>query len=143
VRLKRFLEMRGSDVGPWERLPALPALWVGLLYDDTSLDAAWQMVKGWSAAQRQQLRDEVPRLGLKARIDGRSLQDIAVECLALARAGLKRRNRLDRDGRDETRHLDPLDEIVAAGRTPAEVLLTRFHGPWGGSVEPVYREYVF
>jgi len=143
VRLKRFLEMRGSDVGPWERLPALPALWVGLLYDDASLDAAWQMVKGWSAVQRQQLRDEVPRLGLKAKIDGRALQDIAADCLALARAGLKRRNRLDRDGRDETRHLDPLDEIVAAGRTPAEVLLASFHGPWGGSVEPVYREHVF
>ena len=143
VRLKRFLEMRGSDVGPWERLPALPALWVGLLYDDASLDAAWQMVKGWSAAQRQQLRDDVPRLGLAAKIDGRTLREIAADCLALARAGLKRRSRLDRDGRDETRHLDPLDEIVAAGRTPAEVLLARFHGPWGGSVEPVYREYVF
>src|SRR5689334_8357465 len=92
VRLKRFLEMRGSDAGPWRRLPALPALWVGLLYDDASLDAAWQMVKGWSAAQRQQLRDEVPRLGLKAKIDGRTLHEIAADCLALARSGLKRRN---------------------------------------------------
>ena len=99
--------------------------------------------EGLECGERQQLRDDVPRLGLKAKIGGRTLQDIAADCLALARAGLKRRNRLDRDGRDETRHLDPLDQIVAAGQTPAEELLARFHGPWGGSVEPVYREYMF
>jgi len=143
VRLKRYLEMRGSDGGPWERIPALPALWVGLLYDDASLDSAWQMVKGWSAAERQQLRDDVPRLGFKAKIGGRTLPDIAADCLALARSGLKRRNLLDRDGRDEARHLEPLEQIVAAGQTPAEQLLAKFHGAWNGSVEPAYREYAF
>src|SRR5262245_8198538 len=126
VRLKRYLEMRGSDVGPWERVPALPALWVGLLYDDASLDAAWQIVKDWNAAERQQLRDDVPRLGLKARIRNRSLRDVAIDCLDLAQAGLKRRNRLDRDGRDESRHLEPLHEIVASGVTPAEHLLAKY-----------------
>lgn len=143
VRLKRYLEMRGSDGGPWERLPALPAFWVGILYDDASLDAAWQMVKGWSAEERQQVRDDVPKLGLKAKVGNRTLLEIARDCLDLARAGLKRRNRLDRNGRDETYHLEPLEQIVAAGQTPAEELLCKFRGPWNGSIDPVYREYVF
>ena len=143
VRLKRYLEMRGSDSGPWERLPALPALWVGLLYDHQSLDAAWQMVKGWTAEQRQQLRDDVPRLGLKARIGNRTLLDVSRDCLALARQGLKRRNRLDRDGRDESWHLEPIEQIAADAQTPAEQMLVKYHGVWGGSVDPVYREYVF
>jgi glutamate--cysteine ligase len=143
VRLKRYIEMRGSDNGAWEQVPALPAFWVGLLYDDVSLDAAWRLVKDWSAEERQKARDEVPRLGLKAKVRGRTLQEIAADCLALARAGLKRRNRLDRDGRDEGRHLEPLEQIVAAGQTPAELLLAKYHGPWGGSVEPAYRENRF
>jgi glutamate--cysteine ligase len=99
-------------------------------------------VKGWSAEQRQQLRDDVPRLGFKAKIEGRTLLDIAADCLTLARAGLKRRNQLD-GNRDETKHLEPLEQIVASGQTPAEVLLSRFHGVWNGSVDPAYREYAF
>src|SRR5450432_2172164 len=104
VRLKRYLEMRGADGVPWGRLPALPAFWVGLLYDDTSLDAAWEIVKHWNAGERQALRDDVPRFGFKARIKGRYLFEVAKECLAVAQAGLRRRGRIDRAGRDETRH---------------------------------------
>ena len=143
VRLKRYLEMRGSDSGPSERLPALSAFWAGILYDDASLDAAWQIAKDWTAEQRQRLRDDVPRLGFKAQIGGRSLGDIAKECLGLAHAGLRRRNRLDGEGRDESRHLEPLDRIADAGRTAAEEMLIKFHGPWRQSVEPAYREYAF
>jgi len=143
VRLKRYLEMRGSDGGPWNRLPALPAFWVGLLYDETSLDAAWQIAKDWSAEERQQLRDDVPRLGLKAMIGGRYVFEIARDCLVLAHAGLRRRARIDRDGRDETRYLEPLDAIVATGRTPAEDMLEKFNAAWNGSVEPAYEEYAF
>ncbi len=113
VRLKRYLEMRGADAGPWAKLCALPALWVGLLYDRQSLDAAWQIAKDWTADERQQLRDEVPRLGLKARIGGRTVQDIARDVLALSRAGLVRRRQLDSQGRDETRFLAPLEEVIA------------------------------
>jgi glutamate--cysteine ligase len=143
VRLKRYLEMRGSDAGPWRRLPALPAFWVGILYDDASLDAAWDLVKGWTAGERQQLRDEVPRLGFAATIRGRRMLDLARECLALAHAGLKRRKRLDHEGRDETRYLGPLDEFVGRGITPAEELLEKFNAAWGGSVEPVFTEYAY
>jgi glutamate--cysteine ligase len=143
VRLKRYLEMRGADAGPWRRLPSFAALWVGLLYDESCLDAAWDLVKDWTADERQTLRDEVPRLGFKATIRGRSVLDLARDCLALAGAGLKRRTRLDVDGCDETRHLEPLAEIVAQGRTPAEELLEKFHGPWGGSVDPVFTEYAY
>jgi glutamate--cysteine ligase len=143
VRLKRYLEMRGSDGGPWSRLPALPAFWVGLLYDGDCLDAAWDIVKTWNAHERQALRDDVTRLGFKARIKNRYLFEIARECLKLAHVGLQRRGRLDHEGRDETRHLEPLDRILEAGKTPAEELLDKFNGPWGGSVESAYSEYAF
>jgi glutamate--cysteine ligase len=143
VRLKRYLEMRGADGVPWGRLPALPAFWVGLLYDDTSLDAAWEIVKHWNAHERQSLRDDVPRLGFKARIRDHYLFEIARECLTLAHSGLRRRAHVDHLGRDETRYLEPLDRIIESGRTPAEEMLAKFHGPWHGSVEPAYDEYAF
>src|SRR3954453_6723432 len=143
VRLKRYLEMRGADSGPWARLTALPAFWVGLLYDDTSLDAAWDLVKGWTAEERQKLRDDVPTQALKAAIRGRSVRELAKECLALSEAGLKRRGFFDSHRRDETRYLEPLQESVARGTTPAEELLERYSGAWGGSVEPVFEEYAY
>ncbi|GGF69423.1 glutamate--cysteine ligase [Azorhizobium oxalatiphilum] len=143
VRLKRYLEMRGADAGPWAKLCALPAFWVGLLYDRQSLDQAWQLVKDWTAEQRQALRDDVPRLGLKAEIGGRSVHDIARDVLALSKAGLARRRHLDSQGRDETRFLCTLEEVVATGRTPADVLLERYHGAWQGSVEPAFEELAY
>jgi len=143
VRLKRYLEMRGSDAGPRPMLPALTAFWTGILYDDGALDAAWDMVKDWTAQERQQLRDDVPRLGFKAAVHGRSLLDITRDCLWLARAGLARRRKLDAKGNDETVHLRPLEEIAARGTTPAEELLARFHGPWNGSIDPVFRENMY
>jgi glutamate--cysteine ligase len=143
VRLKRYLEMRGSDAGQWLRLPALPAFWVGLLYDDACLDAAWDIVKSWTAEERQRLRDEVPRLGFRATICGRDLLSIARETLALARAGLVRRKKFDPYGADETRYLQPLEDLADRGETPAEELLRKFHGEWGRSVDPVFREYAY
>ncbi len=143
VRLKRILEMRGADAGPWRRLPALPAYWAGILYDDDSLAAAWDLVKGWSAEQRQRLRDEVPRLGLKAEIAGRTVLDLATDTLRIAQLGLARRRRLDSAGRDETYYLGVLEEFVTRAITPAEELLEKFYGPWGGSVEPVFTEYAY
>jgi glutamate--cysteine ligase len=143
VRLKRYIEMRGSDGGPWRRLPSLPAYWVGLIYDDANLEACWDIVKDWSAEERQKLRDDVPRLGFKAAVRGRTLLDLAKETLALAEQGLIRRKRLDHNGRDETRYLRPLQEIVARGITPAEELLAMYEGPWNGSVAPVYDEYAY
>jgi glutamate--cysteine ligase len=142
VRLKRYLEMRGADVGPTERLPALSAFWVGLLYDQACLDAAWDIVKGWSAEERQRLRDDVPRHGFKAATAGRTALDLARECLGLARAGLSRRAR-QCCGHDESLYLAPLDDIVGHGRSPAEELLEKFQGPWAGSVDPVFAEYAY
>jgi glutamate--cysteine ligase len=143
VRLKRYIEMRGSDGGPWRRLPSLPAFWVGLIYDDDNLAACWDIVKDWTAEERQTLRDDVPRLGFRATIRGRSLLDLAKQLLALSERGLVGRQRLDRNGRDETRYLRPLFEIVERGITPAEELLEKFHGPWNGSVEPIFDEYSY
>ena len=119
VRLKKFLEMRGADGGPWRRLCALPAFWVGLLYDSAALDGAWELAKGWSAEDRDRMRAEVPRLGLKARIGSRTVRDVAIDLLALSRAGLERRYRLNARGRTEAIFLDDLDEIAQSGLTPA------------------------
>jgi glutamate--cysteine ligase len=140
VRLKRYLEMRGADSGPRRRLASLPAFWVGLLYDDASLDAAWDLVKDWTAEERQRLRDDVPKLALRASIRGRSVRELAKDCRGIAHKGLARRARLDIGGRDESRHLETLDDIVARSVTPAEELIEKFKGPWGGSVEPVFTE---
>jgi glutamate--cysteine ligase len=142
VRLKRYLEMRGADVGPRPFLYALPAFTVGLLYDRAALDGAWQIVKAWSAEERAALRLDVPRLALEAKIAGRPLRDIAREVLALVRQGLVNRSRKDAQGRDESHFLDPLDNIVA-GRTQAEALLAKYWGEWGRSVQPAFSECAF
>src|SRR3954447_14946304 len=118
VRLKRYLEMRGADVGPPEHIVALSAFWVGLLYDDAALDGAWELVKSWTDQDRDRLRSDVPREALGATVAGRPVRDVARDALALSRQGLARRGRRDSAGRDETRYLDVLDEIVA-GQTLA------------------------
>ena len=139
VRLKSFLEMRGADGGPWSRICALPALWVGLLYDQTALDAAWDLVKDWDMEGRELLRASVPELGLDAPLPGGgTLRDIAGEVLSIARSGLAARGRLNAGGDNETGYLEPLAEIVAAGKVPAERLLDLYHGEWGGEVSRVY-----
>jgi glutamate--cysteine ligase len=141
VRLKSFLEMRGADGGPWNKICALPALWVGLLYDQAALDAAWDLVKGWDMAGREALRNAVPRLGLDAPLpNGGTLKDIAAEVLAIARAGLTARGKLNAAGDNETGYLAPLDEIVASGKVPAQRLLDKFHGEWDGDISRVYEE---
>jgi glutamate--cysteine ligase len=143
VRLKRYLEMRGADSGSLPNLLALPAFWVGLLYDDSCLDAAWDLVKDWSAEDRQQLRDDVPKQGLATKVHNRTVFEIATEALKLARAGLTRRKHLDAGGRDETRYLEVLEDRLARGTTAAEELLAKFHGPWNGSVDPIYAEEAY
>ncbi|RSV17672.1 glutamate--cysteine ligase [Sphingomonas sp. ABOLG] len=144
VRLKTFLEMRGADGGPWNRICALPALWVGLLYDQGALDAAWDLVKHWSMEARQALRDSVPRLGLDAPVAGRgTLRDIVAEVLDIANAGLAARARLNSSGDNETGFLDPLRDIVRTGKVPAQQLLDRYNGAWGGDVSKVYEEQSF
>jgi len=144
VRLKSFLEMRGADGGPWSKICALPALWVGLLYDQNALDAAWDEVKGWSLAERQALRDSVPRLGLKAQTPGgESLGELGARILAIAEAGLKARARLNSSGDNESGFLDPLREVLASGKTPADRLLERYRGEWEGDISRIYAEESF
>ncbi|MFC4256077.1 glutamate--cysteine ligase [Altererythrobacter xixiisoli] len=141
VRMKSFLEMRGADGGPWNRICALPAFWVGLLYDDTALDAAWDLVKDWTMEEREALRDAVPKLALDAPIPGGGrLADIAGEVVAISRAGLNARNALNGAGDTEAGFLDPLMEIVKSGKVPAQRLLDKFHGEWGGDISRVYEE---
>jgi glutamate--cysteine ligase len=142
VRLKRYLEMRGADAGPRSFLPALPAFFVGLLYEPSSLDAAWDVVKSWSAEAREKLRADVPRLGLAATINGRGLDEVAGEVLRIARVGLANRNRRDARGSDETVFLDPLDAVVAE-MSEAGRLVKKFTTQWAGSVEPAFDECVY
>lgn len=141
VRLKSFLEMRGADGGPWSRICALPAFWVGLLYDQGALDAAWELVRHWTMEEREALRNAVPELALDAPIPGgRKLIDLAREILPIARGGLNARARLSSSGDNEAGFLAPLEEIVASGKVPAQRLLDQYHGAWGGDVSHVYKD---
>jgi glutamate--cysteine ligase len=143
VRLKRFLEMRGADGGPWRVICALPALWVGLLYDPASLDAAAALVSDWTAEEREKLRADVPRLGLRAPFRRGTVLDVAREVVALASSGLAARARLNWDGVDESRYLRPLEQIVATGRSLADEKLRRFEEEWHGDIDHLYREEAF
>ncbi|MDP8913938.1 MAG: glutamate--cysteine ligase [Pseudomonadota bacterium] len=144
VRLKSFLEMRGADGGPWSKICALPALWVGLLYDQAALDAAWDEVKHWTLDERQRLRDQVPKLGLGTPTPrGEPLAQLGARILDIAEAGLKARARFNAAGDDESGFLSPLRETLGRGATPAELLLERYHGEWQGDVSRVYEEMSF
>jgi glutamate--cysteine ligase len=144
VRLKSFLEMRGADGGRWSRICALPALWVGLLYDDEALDAAWQLCAHWTIDQRQKLRHEVPRLALDAATpDGDSMREFAERVLDIAAGGLTRRARLNSAGDNEGGFLDPLRDVVATGMTPADRLLAKYHDEWDGDLSRIYEEFSF
>jgi glutamate--cysteine ligase len=143
VRLKRYLEMRGADGGPWRVICALPAFWVGLLYDAGVLDEAWQMVRDWTAEERLALRDGVPRSALATPFRNRTVLDIARDCVDLSRRGLARRARLNGAGVDETVFLDPVLETLAAEATPAERLLARYHGAWDGDIDRIFTELAY
>ncbi|OWJ59448.1 glutamate--cysteine ligase [Inquilinus limosus] len=143
VRLKKFLEMRGADGGPWSRLCALPALWVGLLYDGTALDAAWDLVKDWTTEERAALRRDVPRLGLATPFRGGTVRDVALRVLAIARQGLAARAHTDAIGGTEEGFLNDLQRIADSGETQASEMLRRYETEWGGSVDPVFTAYAY
>ena len=140
VRLKRFLEMRGADAGSAERVSELPALWVGVLYDSIALDVAWDIVKDWTAAERQQLRDAIPVTALATKFRRTDVGAIARQMVTIAEQGLKRRAVLDAEGRDERRHLGKLRRIVDSGLTAADDLLMQYNGPWRKDVTNAFRE---
>ncbi|MGO9170459.1 MAG: glutamate--cysteine ligase [Rhodomicrobium sp.] len=143
VRLKRYLEMRGADSGSWRSLCALPAFWTGLLYHQPSLDAAYDLIKDWTAEERQQLRNDVPRLALKTPFRRGTVLDVARRAVDLASGGLKARGHTDLVSGDESIFIAPLAEIVERGQTEAERLLERYRGEWGGDVRPVFTESAY
>ena len=145
ARIKKFIEMRGADGGPWRRICALPALWVGLTYDQTSLDAAWDLVKDWDAETREALRVGASVHGLAAEAGGLKMQDLAAEVVAIADAGLKARARPGAGGMipDETHFLNALKETVETGQTQADELIARYEGEWAGDVTRVFGEYSY
>ncbi len=143
VRLKQFLEMRGADGGPWRRICALPAFWVGLLYDSVALDASWELIKDWTADEVVDLRNAVPTTGLAAPFRNRAVIDIARDVLEISRQGLKNRARLDFWSQDESHFLSTLEQIVDSGITPAENKLAAFNGRWGRSVDRAFEEYAY
>ncbi|UPH72342.1 glutamate--cysteine ligase [Abyssibius alkaniclasticus] len=145
ARIKKFIEMRGADAGPWRRICALPAFWVGLIYEQGALDAAWDLCKGWSLDAREALRLDVAKDGLHATIAGRRVLDVARDVLDISQAGLAARARPGAGGLvpDETHFLNALHDIVARGESPSDELLKRFHGDWKGDLSNIYREYSY
>jgi glutamate--cysteine ligase len=141
VRVKSYMEMRGADGGPWSKLCALPAFWVGLMYESGPLDAAWDMVKDWSFEEMQQLRNDVPKMALQAPFRGGKLQDIACEILEMSYNGLKTRSRAGKIDADEASYLDTLRAAACCGQTPADVLLEAYHGKWNKNASMVFAEY--
>jgi glutamate--cysteine ligase len=132
--------MRGADMGDADHVLALSALWVGLLYDATALDAASELIAGWTTAEMQTLRLEVPRTAIHTPFRGRIVADIGDEVLAIAKAGLARRGERDASGADETKYLAPVERVLSERRTPAERWLERFSGPWACNLDPIYDE---
>ena len=145
ARVKKFIEMRGADGGPWRRLCALPALWVGLTYDQTALDAAWDLAKGWDHDTREALRIAASVSGLQGQVGKLHLHDLAREVVAIAEAGLKARARPGAGGLlpDETHFLNALKESVETGQTPADELLDRYNGDWQGDLSRIYADYSY
>ena len=143
VRLKKFLEMRGADSGPWRRLCALSAMWTGLLYESDSQTAAWDLVKNWTLEDHQYLRRAAPKTAMGTEFKGRTMSDLAKEVLAIAASGLRRRAILDKNGDDESSFLTTLHEIADRGYAPAENQLRKFETEWNKSVEPLYVEYAY
>jgi glutamate--cysteine ligase len=143
VRLKRFLEMRGADGGPWRGICALPAFWVGLIYDNEALDEAEALTRDWSADAVGQLRADVPQKALHAEINGRNLLEIGRQVLKISKGGLERRARLNSEGFDERLFVVPLEEVIAAKRTTAEHLLWLYQGPWQQDIHRIFGEMSF
>src|SRR6056297_3771929 len=145
ARIKKFMEMRGADGGPWRRLCALPAFWVGLMYDQTALDAAWDLVKGWDAPTREALRIAASEDALDARVDGLSMHEIAREAVAISEAGLKARAHPGAGGLigDETHFLNALKESIESGKVPADELLDQYNGDWNRDLTRIYAEYSY
>ena len=143
VRLKRFLEMRGADGGRWNSITALPAFWTGLLYDQSTLDAAWDLVKHWSEAEREQLRNDVPKAGLAATFRGTHVKDLARDVVRLSRQGLKNRRRTNANSQDETIYVAPLEVIAGQGQTVSDDLLARYNGPWKRNIDRIFDEFAF
>ncbi|NSX56191.1 glutamate--cysteine ligase [Parasulfitobacter algicola] len=145
ARIKKFIEMRGADGGPWRRLCALPAFWVGLTYDQGALDAATDLIKDWDADTRQCLRIAASEQGLQGQVNGLHLHDLAREAVAIADTGLKARARPGAGGMipDETHFLNALKETVESGKTPADELLGHYHSDWAGDLKQIYREYSY
>lgn len=143
VRLKRYMEMRGADGGPWRRICALPAFWVGLLYSEQSLEAAEEYTADWDGQMVGVLRDAVPKEGLSAEIAGKQLLEHAKQIVGIAQDGLVERARLHKDGFDESVFLAPLHESLASGKTPAENMLTKYHGQWHEDISQVFDDYAF
>ena len=143
VRLKRFIEMRGADAGPWRNLCALPAFWVGLLYDQSALNAALDLISDWTIEEMSQMRDDVPEQGLNAKFRDKTMLDIAREVMAISRAGLNNRAQQNWSAETEAHFLDPLDEIVASGRTLADKFIEDFNGPWNGDISNLFKEHSY
>nr|WP_319947564.1 glutamate--cysteine ligase [uncultured Shimia sp.] len=145
ARIKKYMEMRGADGGPWRRLCALPAFWVGLMYDQNSLDAAWDLVKGWDSETREMLRVSASVEGLQAQAGSVKMHDLAKEVVALSHAGLKARAKPGAGGLvpDETHFLNALHESIETGKVPADELLDHYHGDWGGNLDRIYDDFSY
>ena len=142
VRLKTFVEMRGADGGNLQRLCALSAFWVGLLYDDAIRETCCQWIKDWSPETHQMLRTVIPKRGLSVRVGSQTIAELAHDILLLAEQGLKNRQRYNQKGQDESIFLQPLFEQVKKGTTPAEDIIDLWKKN-NKNTETIYRQLAY
>jgi glutamate--cysteine ligase len=145
ARIKKFMEMRGADGGPWRRICALPAFWVGLMYDQTALDAAWDLCKDWDTETREALRVAASEDGVSAKVGSISMLDISREALKISQSGLAARARQGAGGMipDETHFLNAVQDVVDTGRSPACELIEKYNSEWDGNLDRIYSEYSY
>jgi glutamate--cysteine ligase len=114
ARLKRFMEVRGADATPGPLALGVPAVWKGLLYDASALDAAEELAHCFAPRELRPISEAAARLGLRAEYRGKPLVEWCREVVAIAGAGLQRLG-------EEVAYLEPLREVIASGRSPGDL----------------------
>ena len=135
--------MRGADGGKFESVCALSSFWVGLLYDQISLDSSWDLIKDFDVDKIQDLRLQIVKNGLKSSFGNSTVLSLVTSVLNLSNEGLKRRNVFNGNGQDESIFLNPLRKIIETERTPSDELVKKFLEDWDKDLVNMYKEYTF
>ena len=144
VRLKQYIEIRSMDACSWDLICSQPAFWIGILYDDEIMDNAKEITESWTQEDREYLNKTVPQEGLQSTFKEKKLISFAQDFFELSKKGLKKRNRLSKNGEfDESIHMKDLEKNLENGCSPADCLINKYKLNWDKAVMPIYEEMIF